>query len=58
MNIGPFIIMRKSELPFYKEVHRLIEKKPDYLDGIRKGIVSVGYHPNCKPKPEPAQAGE
>lgn len=44
-----FTMVRETELPFYREVHRLIEKNPQYLDGIREGTVHLKFRPKCAP---------
>ena len=38
-------LIKESELPFYKEVHRLIDKYPEYLEGIKKGVVHLAFDP-------------
>ena len=52
MTIFGYTPVRSSELPFHREVNRLIRDNPDYLDGIRKGIVHVAFNPGQKPKEE------
>jgi len=44
------VIVKKSVLPFHKEVTRLINKHREYLDGIEKGVVHLHFDPNQKPK--------
>lgn len=49
-------IISDKDLPFYREVHRLIKKYPKYLKGIREGKVHIKFRPGCAPeegKPEP-----
>jgi hypothetical protein len=38
-------VVKKDTLPFIKDVHRLIEKHPEYLEGIRAGVVHIGFNP-------------
>lgn len=47
-----FTIVRDKDLPFIREVHRLIEKNPKYLDGIRQGTVHIKFKPTRKQKEE------
>jgi hypothetical protein len=44
-----YTLIKKSELPFYKDVHALIKKFPEYLEGIRRGEVHIKFLPKCKP---------
>ena len=48
--IGPYIIVKKSQLPFIRDVHRIIKEHPEYADGIRAGVVHLAYNPGCKPE--------
>lgn len=41
-------IIKESELPFHREVHRLIKKHPEYLTGIRLGTVHLAWNPRRK----------
>ena len=43
-------IVKSSELPFYREVNRLIKKYPEYQEGIQKGLVHIKFRPGCAPK--------
>lgn len=38
-------IINERDLPFYRDVHRLIKKYPEYLDGIREGRVHLAFNP-------------
>ena len=50
MRLFGYTLVRSAELPFHREVNRLIRDNPEYLDGIRKGIVHVAFNPGQKPK--------
>jgi len=43
-----YTLIKTSELPFYKEVHALIERHPEYLEGKRKGVVHLAFDPGCR----------
>jgi len=45
-------IISEKEFPFVREIQRLIKDRPEYLDGIRAGVVHLAYNPGCKPNPE------
>ena len=50
MRLFGYTLVRSAELPFHREVNRLIRDNPEYLDGIRKGIVHVAFNPGQRPK--------
>ena len=52
-----FTIVREKDLPFIREVHRLIEKNPKYLDGIRNGTVHLSKNPERKQREEQQKEG-
>jgi ribosomal protein L7/L12 len=47
-----YTFVKKSDLPFYEEVHRLIEKHPEYLEGIKQGTVHIRFGANQSPFPK------
>jgi hypothetical protein len=53
MKICKYIIMKASELPFYEDIHGLIEKHPEYLEGIIAGVVHIGFNPGEREKRKP-----
>jgi hypothetical protein len=42
------VIIKEKDLPFIRDVHRLIKKYPEYLDGIREGRVHVAFDPGWR----------
>lgn len=54
----PYTIVDKRTLPFIKDIHVLIKKHPEYLEGIRQGVVHIGFNPGHSPKPKIVQEGE
>ena len=47
-------IIRTAELPFYRDITALIKRNPEYLEGIRDGVVHLAFDPKRKPKPTAA----
>jgi hypothetical protein len=45
------MVVKKATLPFIQEVHRLIAKYPEYIDGIAAEVVHIGFNPGHAPKP-------
>ncbi len=43
-------IIRTSELAFYRDVHALIKRSPEYLEGIRAGVVHLAFDPGHAPQ--------
>ena len=50
--IGNWIIVKKSEYPFFQEVNALIKKYPEYQEGIKQGIVHIKFLPGHSPHPK------
>lgn len=51
--IGPYIILRKEQLPFIQKAHKLARAlNEDELDAILRGEKHLGYNPGKKPKPK------
>ena len=44
-------IIKTADLPFYREIAALIKRHPEYLEGIRDGVVHLAFDPKRKPKP-------
>ena len=53
MKLFGYAIVKQKDLPFHREVDRLISKHPEYLKGIADGVVHLAFDPGHKPK-EPA----
>ena len=52
MKLFGYTLIKSDELPFHREVTRLIRENPTYLDGIRRGVVHLAFHPGQRPKEE------
>ena len=37
-----------ERLPFHRDVHRLIEQSPEYLEGIKQGVVHLAFNPGWR----------
>jgi hypothetical protein len=59
MEIGPYIIVKKSELPFLQKAHKLARAmSEDQLDDILAGRKHVHRNPKRKAKENYPKAGE
>jgi len=45
-------LVPKSELPFHKDVNYLIKRHPEYLQGIRDGVVHIRFNAKHSPFPK------
>jgi len=43
-------IIKESELPFYRDIKRLIDRRPEYAEGIKEGVVHLAFLPGYAPK--------
>jgi len=59
MEIGPYVIVKKSELPFLQKAHKLARAmSEDQLDDILAGRKHLHGNPKRKPKENYPKAGE
>lgn len=50
MKLGPIVIESAAKWPFYREIHRMIQRNPRYEKGIREGTVHIKFRPGHGPK--------
>ena len=48
MQIGPIVIMKSSEWPFYREIARQINERPELRVAIEKGVAHVAINPRWR----------
>lgn len=48
MQIGPVVIMKSSEAPFYREIRRQIDERPELRVAIEKGVAHVAINPRWR----------
>lgn len=50
--IEKFHAVQKEDFPFFNDIRRLIERRPEYAQGIKEGVVHLAFLPGHAPKPK------